>query len=72
MTRRRPDPATRQDSDSETQTGEYYDPDRRPDEFANFIGNNSLSDTRSKIPQPNRIPIADLPNLKDKKARWLQ
>src|ERR1041385_1764587 len=37
-------PATRQDSDSETQTGEYYDPDRRPDEFANFIRNQSLSD----------------------------
>src|SRR4051812_21605508 len=37
-------PATRQDSDSETQTGEYYDPDRRPYEFANFIRNQSLSD----------------------------
>ena len=37
-------PAAQQDSDSETQTGEYYDPDRRPDEFANFIRNQSLSD----------------------------
>ena len=37
-------PTTRQDSDSETQTGDYYDPDRRPDEFANFIRNQSLSD----------------------------
>src|ERR1041385_2019811 len=37
-------PATRQDSDSETQTGDYYDPDRRTDEFANFIWNQSLSD----------------------------
>ena len=37
-------PAAQQDSDSETQTGEYYDPVRRPDEFANFIQNQSLSD----------------------------
>src|ERR1041385_7064805 len=29
-------PTTRQDNDSETQTGEYYDPYRRPDEFTNF------------------------------------
>ena len=37
-------PAARQDSDSETQTGEYYNPDRRPDEFAKFIRNQSLID----------------------------
>ena len=32
-----------QDNDSETQTGEYYDPDRRPDEFTNFIRCQKLS-----------------------------
>ena len=36
-------PAARQDNDSETQTGEYYDPDRRPDEFANLIKNQDMS-----------------------------
>src|SRR3954467_876611 len=47
LTTRRPattrTPATQQGNDSETQTGEYYDPDRRPDEFAKFIRNQSLS-----------------------------
>ena len=37
-------PPVRQDIDSETQTDEYYDPDRRPDEFANFIRNQSLNE----------------------------
>src|SRR3954465_8219983 len=37
-------PAAGQDSDSKTQTGDYYDPDRRPDEFAKFIWNQSLSE----------------------------
>ena len=32
-----------QDSDSKTQIGEYYDPDRRPDEFANLIKNQDMS-----------------------------
>src|SRR3954467_10918581 len=48
LTTRRPattrTPATQQGNDSETQTGEYYDPVRRPDEFAKFIRNQSLSD----------------------------
>ena len=36
-------PAANQDSDSETPVGEYYDPDRRPDEFANLIKNQDMS-----------------------------
>ena len=47
-------PAAQHDSDSETQIGEYYDPDIRPDEFANFIRSQKLSngvelDPRSHI-----------------------
>src|SRR3954468_7693708 len=36
-------PAANQESDSETPVGEYYDPDRRPDEFANLIKNQDMS-----------------------------
>src|ERR1044072_7751683 len=36
-------PAASQDSDSETPVGEYYDPDQRPDEFANLIKNQDMS-----------------------------
>src|SRR4051812_15741826 len=35
--------AVNQDSDSETPVGEYYDPDRRPDEFSNIIKNQDMS-----------------------------
>src|SRR3954468_7141752 len=36
-------PVASQDSDSETPVGEYYDPDRRPDEFSNLIKNQDMS-----------------------------
>ena len=46
----------RQDSDSETQTGEYYDPDRRPDEFANLIKNPNLSEGIEINPRVHEHP----------------
>ena len=49
-------PTARQDSDSETQTGEYYDPDRRPDEFANLIKNQNLSEGTEIDPRVHEHP----------------
>src|SRR3954463_13428250 len=36
-------PVASPDSDSETQVGKYYDPDRRPDKFSNLIKNQDMS-----------------------------
>src|SRR3954466_12181521 len=45
-----------QDSDSETQNGEYYDPDRRPDEFSNLIKNQNLSEGIEIDPRVHEHP----------------
>src|ERR1041385_6144960 len=48
--------AARQDSDSETRTGEYYDPDRRPDKFTNLIRNQNLSEGIEVDPRAHEHP----------------
>src|SRR4051812_29516319 len=49
-------PTGRHDIYSETQTGEYYDLDRRLDEFANFILNQNLSDGIELDPRLHEHP----------------
>src|SRR3954468_18093191 len=49
-------PAANQESDSETHIGEYYDPDRRPDEFANLIKNQDMSRGIETDPQLHEHP----------------
>src|SRR3954462_13725636 len=46
----------RQDSDSETQTCEYYDPHRRPDEFAKLIKNQNLGEGIEIDPRVHEHP----------------